>query len=199
MLAAAHELEFDPGAHCYRIGGKVLPAVTRVIAPLIDYSMVNEELLALASERGSAVHKATELHDLDDLDECSLDDRLEPYLAAWKRFRAETGFVPEAIEQRLHHPLHGYAGTIDRVGTLHGRRILLDIKTVSRLSRATGVQLAAYQHLWDVRYPQRLICGRYAVQLRPDGTYRLEPYRAPDDYTTFLALLSVARWKEKNQ
>jgi hypothetical protein len=145
------------------------------------------------------VHAATELWDRDDLDEGSVDERIVPYLAAWKKFRADTGFVPEAIEHQLHNARHGFAGTLDRIGTMprRARRAVLDIKTVSRLHRAVGVQLAAYRDSWNRSNPGVQIADRYAVQLAADGTYKLEEYKDQSDWPTFLALLNVHHWKQQ--
>lgn len=188
--------EFNTERHEYRVDGAIVPSVTRIISPLYNFDMVGEELLRLAAERGSAVHKATELFDRDDLDEESLDPQLVPYLEAWKRFRAETGFVPELIERQVYDSIHGYAGTLDRVALLGRTRAVVDIKTGSSLHPAVGVQLAAYQAALGKEGIQAL--GRYAVQLRPNGTYRLEQYTSPHDLPTFFALMTIARFKERN-
>lgn len=189
--------EFDPEHHVYRVDGKVLPSVTQIIAPLYDFSMVREELLELARERGSAVHIACELDDQGDLDEASVDPRIRPYLEGWRRFRYDNEFEVESIEERLQHPIHGYAGTLDRVGILKGKRILLDIKTTSALHPAVGVQLAGYLDARTLANPVQLITRRYAIQLRRDGTYRLQPYDRPDDRAVFQSLLTIHRFRER--
>jgi hypothetical protein len=97
-------LLFDPVEHVYTVGARRVPSVTQTLAPLVDYSQVPPAVLKRAQELGTAVHRMTELHDLDDLDTDALSSELLPYLTAWMRFRAETGFVPELIEQRFHHP-----------------------------------------------------------------------------------------------
>lgn len=189
-------MQFDAATHTYSVDGKRVPSVTQIVAPLYDFSMVADELMRLAQERGSAVHLATELHDCDDLDEESLDPQLIPYLNAYKRFRAETGFVPELIEHQIHDSISSYAGTIDRFGTLNKTSVLIDIKACSSLHKAVGVQLAAYQS--GLAKDGIKALARYALQLRKDGTYRLQRYADPNDLPTFHALLTVQRFKEKN-
>jgi hypothetical protein len=152
--------------------------------------------LKRAQELGTAVHRMTELHDLDDLDTDSLSQELLPFLTAWMRFRAETGFVPELIEQRFHHPALGFAGTLDRTGVIGGRRAVVDIKKMLRLGPVIGIQLAAYQELCRVNGVE--VLDRYGLGLRADGTYRLQPFKDKGDWPVFLSLLTVRNWRAKH-
>ena len=85
-------LEFDPVRHAYTLDGLPIPGVTSVIAPLNDFSaFIREGILAEAARRGTAVHFATELHDLDRLacadcgalpgqrHQCALGDGPDPF------------------------------------------------------------------------------------------------------------------------
>jgi hypothetical protein len=189
-------LLFDPVEHAYTLGEKRLPSVTQTLAPLIDYSQVPKAVLERAQQLGTAVHRLTELYDLDDLDTESLSQELMPYLTAWMRFRAETGFVPELIEQRYHHPALNFAGTLDRTGLIGGRRAVIDIKKMLRLGPVIGVQLAAYKELCIRNGVQ--IEDRYGLGLRADRTYRLVPFKDKGDWPVFLSLLTIRNFKDKN-
>ncbi|MEM5294208.1 hypothetical protein VSR82_07680 [Burkholderia sp. JPY481] len=189
-------LTFDPVGHVYTVGTRRVPSVTQTLAPLVDYSAVPANVLKRAQDLGTAVHKMTELYDLDDLDMDNLSDELLPYLTAWIKFRAETGFVPELIEKRFYHPALGFAGTLDRTGLVSGRRSVIDIKKMLRLEPVVGVQLAAYKELCikngvDVQ-------DRYGLGLRADGTYRLVPFTDKGDWPVFLSLLTLRNFKEKH-
>lgn len=190
------ELLFDPIEHAYTLGGKRLPSVTQVLAPMVDYSMVPHDTLERARRLGQAVHRMTELYDLDDLDMDDLADELKPYLTAWIKFRAETGFVPETIEKRLYHPALHYAGTPDRSGLIKSRRAVIDIKKMATLGPVIGLQLAAYKEMFEKAGTP--IAERYALGLRADGTYRLTPYTDPGDWPAFLALLTLRNWRKKH-
>jgi hypothetical protein len=189
-------LLFDPVEHVYTFGAQRVPSVTQTLAPLVDYSQVPPAALKRAQELGTAVHRMTELHDLDDLDTDSLSQELLPYLTAWMRFRAETGFVPELIEQRFHHPALGFAGTLDRTGVIGGRRAVVDIKKMLRLGPVIGVQLAAYKELCIKNGVH--VEDRYGLGLRADGTYRLVPFKDPHDWPVFLSLLTLRNFKDKH-
>lgn len=189
-------LTFDESRHEYKWDGVRVPSVTQILAPLIDYSMVPPDVLERGRQLGSAVHRMTELHDQDDLDEDSLDPVMIPYLEAWKKFRSETGFEPVTIENKMYHPKHRYCGTSDRTGIVKGKLAVVDIKKMLALGPVIGVQLAAYQSMHIEA--GLAVTNRYALGLRADGTYRLEPYTAPNDFAVFLSLLTVHNWKARH-
>ncbi|MCW5141090.1 PD-(D/E)XK nuclease family protein [Burkholderia cenocepacia] len=189
-------LTFDPVEHVYRVGTQRVPSVTQTLAPLVDYSKVPPAALERARQLGQAVHRMTELYDLDDLDTDDLAPELMPYLSAWMKFRAETGFVPDAIELQLYHPALRYAGTLDRTGLIRGRRAVVDIKKMLTLGPVIGVQLAAYQEL--LAKNDTPVDDRYGLGLRADGSYRLVPFADRNDWPVFLALLTLRNFKEKH-
>jgi hypothetical protein len=190
MTLATDSLTFRSDTHTYYADGDIVPSVTQVLSPLVDYSMVPDFMLNYAADRGTQAHYACELFDGNDLEEETLDERLVPYLSAWKAFRRDSGFQIEANEQRLWNPRHRYAGTVDRVGILNGRRVVLELKTTSQLMPATAVQCSAYMWAFNESRPKpEQARGCVAVHLRPDGSYRLMVYSNPrEHFAAFLAL-----------
>lgn len=198
------QLTFDARNHTYSLRGLIIPSVTQVMGDLGGYLGVDAEVLRTAQERGTAVHKVTVLLDRGELgvDRAGvgwkhLDPPLVPYLEAWLKFRYDTDFVPVAIEQQVHHPRHRYAGTLDRVGAIGDTMCVVEIKTSAALNPITALQLAAYREAYNAVRPvtQGRARGRYAVQLRKDGTYRLHEYKDAADLSVFLALLQIHNWR----
>lgn len=206
-------ITFDEEAHRYYVEGRWVRSVTQVIslvtAPV--YARIPDNIMDFARTRGSNVHGWTELLDLggaevlptsiraDDGTELGEDHAEWPYVQAWQRFRAESGFVPEIVEQRLYHPRHRYCGTVDRIGILNGRRATLEIKTVASLEGWVGLQTAAYHEAFNHGRPRgEQAKDRFAVQLRSDGTYRLEQYQDEADFSVFLAMHHVWDWSDRN-
>lgn len=189
-------LHFDEADHVYSVGGVVLPSVTQLLKPIApDFSMVPPDVLERKRALGVAVHLACELLDNGELDE--LDDALAPYVDAWQLFKQQTGALILMNEQRLHHPVMQYAGTLDRLANLLGGIWMLDIKTAAEPAPVYGPQLSGYVELLRandkaMREPIR----RGTVHLRPDGTYRLHEYKQPNDLAAFMACLSLNQWKE---
>jgi hypothetical protein len=195
-------LEFDEPSHTYRLNGRIVPSVTRLLdsANLISFEGIPQSVLDRKKLIGSAVHKACELDDLGVLDETTVADLIEPYLVAYRRFKRETDFVPLLIEHRVAEPILGYAGTLDRTGLVRGEPSQLDLKTTVALSPAVGVQTAAYERALyaDESYEGPRNLSRHALQLRNDGTYRFETYKDPRDFAVFAALATVYNWKVKH-
>ena len=199
MSTVSAGLEFDEATHTYRRDGRRIISVTQALAGFYDWSAVHPDVLALAQDRGTRVHKATELFDHGTLDWSTVDEEVAPYLDAWARFREERKFKPLFIERRMYHPIYAYAGTMDRAGLIDSDEVpaVLDIKAVSKLSPVTGPQTAAYRELADVQLGFKAK-RRMAVQLLPNGRYVCEPYRDSLDLPVFLAQVSTFYWRQKH-
>jgi hypothetical protein len=114
-----------------------------------DYSRVPAEVLEHKRVLGQYVHQVTQYLDDGCLDLASVDPKLEPYLAAYERFRRESGFQPQLIEHRVVGSIGGMlcGGTVDRVGTMNGQLWIIDLKCVDRLYPGFAVQTAGYELL----------------------------------------------------
>ena len=164
----AQLLFFDEG-HKYTIDGEELPSVselTRFISREI-YGDVGQFNLDRAADRGTAVHKATEL--LDKYGTVEIDEDIAPYLQAYIAFRKEHKCEWQKIEYATHHPENLYAGTLDRVGTVDGKLVVLDIKTSSTIQKPLyTAQLNLYRKTLPGPIEQLVI-----LHLKKDGTYKL--------------------------
>lgn len=188
-------LQFDAATHTYRLCGMVVPSVTRILAPLVDLSGIRPEVLEAKRDLGSRVHYACQLSDEDDLDEDSVEADVEPYLAAWRRFLRESGAKVLANEQKVGDPMLMVAGTLDNILLMSGTKWVVDKKTSFATPISAGPQTAAYQRLNG----DNSVTHRGVLRLRPDGTYRFDPRNGPDDWSAFMACLSIYRFKEKNR
>jgi len=142
-----------------------------------------------SAERGTAAHTAIQLFEENDLG--SIDPSTEVYLQGYKQFKAETGFVPNLIEVLFWQFCHRYGTRIDLTGILNGREILLEIKTGAP-HPSWGLQLALQNECLPKRLP------RFALQLKPDVTYRLQEFTDPNDRNVALACCAIVHWKRNN-
>jgi hypothetical protein len=223
-------LTFKPNpVHEYFWNGVRVPSVTEILEDvgIVDYSSIPFGVREMALQRGSDVHTATHYDDENDLE---FDEELwlanpigyereyqrsgqgvaptrAGYVAAWRKFRRETGFVPELIEHQGYNKAYGFAGTLDRMGTAPtaGRTestvfestadMLLDIKC-GDAPAWTRLQLAAYASFFQS--PRRFT--RIAVELHKDNTYRLFRWEGKDwqaDFNAFVACLMVYQMKRE--
>lgn len=144
--------------------GAPIPSVTTILeAYPKDYHFYKwlkengddaDKLRDAAGRRGTTVHKMTE--DYDAGHEVTLlggDGELNFRLEEWAMFERyvefSQRFQPEIImsEQNFISPSLGYAGTVDRIIRMDGKRILMDIKTSNAIHAAYWLQLAAYKEL----------------------------------------------------
>jgi hypothetical protein len=196
-------LTFDEATHTYRYRGAVVPGVTSVLRPLMNFDFVDPDVLAANAAFGTAVHKACELDDLGQLDEAALDPALAPYLAGWRKFSRDYRVIWSAIEKKVFHPQLRYAGALDRYGmvltmpTENGRHVpaMVDIKSGSALYPSVGPQLAAYHRALN---EASVTTRRLAVQLKPDGTYFAKWHEDPNDFAVFCSLLTLTNWCAKH-
>lgn len=191
-------LHFDDATHTYRVGGIVKPSVTQVLSKMHDFAGVPLEVLEAAQERGTAVHLLTQYHDEGDLDEASVAPVYAGYLHGWRRFSADHCAAWLDIEAKGYSRRFGFAGTVDRRGSLkHAPRAIVDIKTSLQPHRVWGMQTAAYRQIASEQDPDWAMARRFTVQLRADGTYSLLPWDDPDDWPAFLALITLTNWTNK--
>lgn len=107
-----------------------------------------------AGRRGSVVHELTE--QFDGGEECSfISEQGYPRykMLEWSMFERYVDFITthkpniEAMELNMISEHLGYAGTLDRVITINGKSMLLDIKTSNSIYPSYWLQLAAYNEL----------------------------------------------------
>lgn len=107
-----------------------------------------------AGRRGSTVHELTERYDNGE-EVTLLNDsgNLQYKMNEWAMFERyvefTTRFQPKTLinEQNYVSEELGFAGTIDRVIDLDGRKLLIDIKTSNAIYPSYWLQLAAYHRL----------------------------------------------------
>jgi hypothetical protein len=185
------KIEFDHATHTYRVDGRVVPSVTQIIAAagLVKGS---EWFTEESRWRGSNVHLACQYLDEGCLDRSALAPEYVPYVEAYERFKAETGFEPDLIEYSV-CDMHGrFAGKLDRTGRIAALDgpVLIDIKT-GAVQRTTELQTAAYAHCLSGG-----VMHRWAVRLCPENSppYRITVYPKwvfAADYQRFIAALTV--------
>lgn len=186
-------LKFDAATHTYSWNGITIPSVTQVLGQLVDLSMIPRDVLERKRQIGQWVHAAIELDLNDDLDEESIDDEWRGYFDGWRKFKAESGFVMQEAEQQVFSPKFGYAGTLDLLGELPKLgQALIDTKCTAMLYPTVGPQTAAYAEARGVTK-----AGRFALQLKPNGTYNLHPCKDRSDFGVFTAALTLFNWRAK--
>jgi hypothetical protein len=160
----ANQYTFTDGRFYECPTGEWIPSVTTILEAFPKpYQLLQwmkeqgdnaDKVRDAAGKRGSQVHQLTE--DYDNGEECSLVDangNPKYSLETWGMFERyvdfSTRFNPEneLIEINITDDNLGYAGTIDRIAVIDGKRYVVDIKTSNMIADTYWLQLAAYKEL----------------------------------------------------
>jgi hypothetical protein len=176
------------------VDGEPKPHITDVLKDL-GLSKSFEGVDTWFADRGKAVHQACKLINEGTLDEETVASECRAFVRAYKQWLKDSGFTHQHSELALFSALHDYCGTLDLIGTLpQTGRVVVDIKTGSSIDPAVEIQVGAQAILWEENNPQEPISGRYVLQLKGDGTYRLKDLTDVPPYL-FLDALKIWRWK----
>lgn len=157
-----------------------------------SFAGIDPAILEHARQRGEAVHKVCEAIDRGEIEPWLEHDEAGPYVLAYRRFLAESGYQVEATEEQVEHVVLGYRGRLDMRGQLHGVRTVIDRKATAQVPASTAIQCAAYALALPV--PCTAIA---ALHLRRDGTYQLIQYNFEQSRRVWLAALEIFRWQQR--
>ncbi len=137
----------------------------------LDYRETRDK----AADIGTLVHAAIEAH-LAGKPLPVLEEVPERAYRAFLKWQAQNNLEILEQEIRLVSEEFKYGGTLDAVGTIDGKHILLDWKTSKGVYKNYLLQLAAYAQLWNENHPDRKIeGGAWLVRFsKTDGV--CEPY-----------------------
>ena len=171
--------------HRHLVNGDQWPGVTEVIGSLdLQGSMPADFYL----DRGTAVHRATELLDLGTLDESTVDpEHVLGRLNAYKAFLEDVHPIILDVEQLVRNPRWKYCGKLDRRLKIRGREGILDIKCGAE-EKWHRLQTMGYRLCFRRRM------ARWCLYLKDDGTYKLREHDNPSDHGAFLGALAIHNW-----
>lgn len=155
--AAASKVSAIATDEAYLINGK---SFTRVSAFLretgLAYSPTPHPFRSIPVylERGTAAHLACLLAEDGRLDRLQTDPEILELVDSYMKMLNDMGFHSILKEYTVFSDKYGLAGTIDRVGLLGRRIVLLDIKTgtvypIGKLNRSYRAQVATYSLLFE--------------------------------------------------
>lgn len=189
-------LTFYDKGHIYMLDGERIPCVSDLCRFLHRelYSDAPAWQMEAAAERGTKVHAATEA--LEGSGRAEIEEEYLPYLQAYARFRKEHEVQWELSECSMYHPEHRYAGTIDRYGTVDGKKTLLDIKTTYRVMKPLcSASLNLYRMILEEKEME--VEQLMILHLKKDGTYKLIRFEENDAVP--MALLTLHKVLQKKR
>lgn len=195
-------LEFDDSNHEYFLEGQPIPSVTTVLKDVGIYKFWEGPNSEWYMERGTKVHKAVHFLEKGTLDRKSLDERIEPYVKAWEKFKEEHIVVVHDSEIRLYDSALWVAGTADILCDLFWEKsnidAVVDIKCGGHQT-FYAYQLAGYELLSRDQNTR----DRFSLHLKDDETYELKKHKEVVDYDIFIGAVNTyhakkgRRWLKK--
>jgi hypothetical protein len=188
-------LELTQNGESFFRGGIKVPRLTDVLQDfgIVDYSRIPKGVREFALDRGSKVHKMTELFDKGILREETLDSRLVPYLDGWKMAVEKEGLEFTYIEVRMFNQTYFYTTKPDRIGTAAGVPVVIEIKT-GAVPWWGGMQCSAQAAC----FPEGHKYKRIAIGLPGDGSYHLVTFTDPNDRPLILSAITLYNLKQKH-
>ena len=163
-------LLFYDDKHRYTVDGEEVPSVSELTRFLTRevYTEVPQYFLDAAADRGTKIHRATEA--LDKFGKVEIDSDLAPYLQAYVSFMKDTAPEWEKVEWPVCNGTL-YAGTVDRFGTMNGKKVILDIKTTANMTGLHKVVYRAQLNLYKLAVlHESPVEELWILQLKKDGT-----------------------------
>lgn len=210
-------LIFFDKKHIYELNGEQIPSVSEIarFASREIYGNVEQYTLDNASNRGSAVHKSTEI--LDKYGQVECDNSIEPYIRAYVQFRKDYDIKEYiAIEKALASEKMLFAGTIDRIciitqqfaqkfkeqtkidiSSLVGKLAIIDLKSSSVVQKTLAkIQLNGYEIL-STENNIGEIALLIILHLGKDGRYKI--HNIDIDHTLFMSCYNLHKAFEKKK
>ena len=184
-------------SHQYWWGDTYVPGVNEILRAtgLVNTDYFTEE----GAARGKRRHLLVEDYDKGEADWDGLDPDDSHILIGYQEFLEETGFVVQANELPLYHPVFHYAGTLDKVGVLDDKTTVLDVKTGSSVGPWAKIQVAlyalAYAHTFDSPIPRMGILHLRKAKKRQ---YSWKPISEPYIVESAISIVETYHWQQGN-
>lgn len=185
-------LTFDAESHIYRLDGAAIPSVTQIARfCFADVDKSRPWLAEEAAGRGTRIHQCCMMIDYGYMPEIDSDcaEYIDAYLHFVRDYKPDWQYIETS--GYCDTEILPFAGTVDRIGIIDGELSIVDIKSGQLHDAGLRAQLTGYSFFpcaGDVK-------NHYALQLRKDGTYKLQ--EVPRDNELFRACLFLHQSLQK--
>lgn len=189
----------------YVVDGSRVASVTEILsaADIYSYAGVAQDVLERKAILGQRVDAYCSYLDTGLKLNKKPDEEAAPYVAAYVQFCNDTHFWVRWTDKVVISKAYRYAGTLDCAGYLKKSNkpddlFVIDRKCVVSITPVTALQTAGYA-IALAEQENTKVKRRAALQLKPDGTYKLKQFHRDNDRADFLACNRVAHWKIKHK
>jgi hypothetical protein len=158
-----------------------------------------------AADLGTDIHKAIEAYVLGKPFP-KWDLLVAPHMQGFERFLAkyEPNFEFGAAEEEVYNRTQRYAGSLDAIGTIQGRKLLFDWKSGKAVYPEVALQLAAYRYAEFIgapdgsEIPMPEVDGAVCLHVPRSGDAFLHDVDTSEDvFRMFQFVREVYRWQQQ--
>ena len=183
-------LRFEEAEHRYFDGDIELPSVTTITRFCSYDSRSAAGTNPFYRDRGTKIHELCA--DYDYTGELQTGTGVDGYLQAYADFVRDYRPKWDWIEHMVGNAKLGFAGTIDRMGTIDGKQTILDIKSGTHINKlALTAQLTGYAALTEATET-----NLWGLQLMKNGKYRVIPVEFDYEVWTSCVVLHMGGLKK---
>ncbi len=175
---------FDSTTHgYYSPSGSWVPSITQVLAlaGYSDYDHIDPSVLERKRLLGTEAHDhCATIDKYGDVDPSWISEECRCYVDAYRLFRHQRNFIPDVnwVEKPIIASIYGMliGMTLDVAGKLDGFDAILERKCVEAPQACWAVQTCLQEM---GRFNSNTVgrAQRFALQMKKDGTYRINPHQ----------------------
>lgn len=200
-----YALDYDEGAHSYKVDGIKVPSVTRVVDGCFPKNLTEWALLVGKEEYDNVINEAIEIgNDTHKWVEdyityghvCSNPaDHISHPVNAFLKWNDRFKPSWNDAERKIYCDKYKYAGTVDAVAKINGRVCVIDFKTSKKIYKPYYLQVTAYAQA--IKRIDGLRQWPLGIILRLDketGEYEQKVFEPKDHFNVFKKCLDIKQW-----
>jgi hypothetical protein len=200
-----YALDYDEGAHSYKVDGVKVPSVTRVVDGCFPKNLTDWALLVGKEEYDNVINEAIEIgNDTHKWVEdyityghvCSNPaDHISHPVNAFLKWNDRFKPSWNDAERKIYCDKYKYAGTVDAVAKINGRVCVIDFKTSKKIYKPYHLQVTAYAQA--IKRIDGLRQWPLGIILRLDketGEYEQKVFEPKDHFNVFKKCLDIKQW-----
>ena len=200
-----YALDYDEGAHSYKVDGVKVPSVTRVVDGCFPKNLTDWALSVGKEEYDNVINEALEIgnHAHSWIENyivyghaCNVPgSHIKPSIDAFLKWYEDVKPVWKDAERKIYCDKYKYAGTVDAVAKINGRVCVIDFKTSKKVYKPYHLQVTAYAQA--IKRIDGLRQWPLGIILRLDketGEYEQKVFEPKDHFHIFQKCLELKQW-----
>ena len=212
-----YALDYDEGAHSYKVDGVKVPSVTRVVDGCFPKNLTDWALSVGKEEYDNVINEALEIgnhahewienyikaeeewpagwkDDVKSREELRREEHT-PSVSAFLKWNRDHKIKWIDSERKIYCDKYKYAGTVDAVAKIDGRVCVIDFKTSKKIYKPYHLQVTAYaQAIKRIDGLKQWPLGMILRLDKETGEYEMKVFEPKDHFHIFQKCLELKQW-----